>query len=99
MSFGYVPERLLHGSGTPRLLFLPIVSGLMAATCLGLAFGGIGMLYPLAAMAGFAFGEERAPLRCSLALGALWGCLLYRCLACCTHSSRRRALVTVPIPS
>lgn len=53
---GYLPERLLHQRGTPRLLFLPLVSALMASTCLALAFAHLPLLYPLCALAGFAFG-------------------------------------------
>jgi hypothetical protein len=56
MAFGYFPERLLHTRGTPRLLFLPLVSALMAATCAGLACARLPALFPLAAASGFAFG-------------------------------------------
>jgi MFS family permease len=56
MALGYLPERLLHARGTPRIAFLPLMSGLMAATCLGLAFAHLPALYPLSALAGFAFG-------------------------------------------
>ena len=57
MAFGYFPERLLHARGTPRLLFLPFVAALMGASCLGLAFAPrLNLLYPLAALAGVAFG-------------------------------------------
>ena len=54
---GYVPERLLHSRGTSRLLFMPLASALMAATCLALAFAHLPLLFPLAALSGFAFGE------------------------------------------
>lgn len=67
MALGYLPERLLHARGTPRIAFLPLMSGLMAATCLGLAFAHLPALYPLSALAGFAFGEW---------LGAVWWFLL-----------------------
>lgn len=56
MLFGYLPERLLHAHGTPRVLFLPLVSALSAATCLALAFARLPLLYPLAAIMGVAFG-------------------------------------------
>ncbi|KAL4452086.1 hypothetical protein ABPG75_007748 [Micractinium tetrahymenae] len=56
MALGYLPERLLHARGTPRLLFLPAMSALMAACCLALAFAPLRMLYPLSALTGFAFG-------------------------------------------
>ncbi|KAL4437504.1 hypothetical protein ABPG77_003485 [Micractinium sp. CCAP 211/92] len=56
MALGYLPERLLHSRGTPRLLFLPAMSALMSAACLALAFAPLRMLYPLAALTGFAFG-------------------------------------------
>lgn len=57
MAFGYIPERLLHARGTPRLLFLPLVSLLTAGTFLVLGFAHLPALYPLSALAGFAFGE------------------------------------------
>lgn len=57
MALGYFPERLLHQRGTPRLLFLPIVAALMAATCLALGFARLPLLYPLCALCGLCFGE------------------------------------------
>lgn len=56
MALGYLPEKLLHSRGTPRLLFLPAMSALMAAACLALAFAPLRALYPLSVLTGFAFG-------------------------------------------
>lgn len=56
MALGFFPERLLHSRGTPRLLFLPAVSALMAGTCAALAYARLPHLYPLSALAGFSFG-------------------------------------------
>lgn len=60
MAFGYWPERLLHSRGTPRPLFLPVVSALLAAAFAALAFAPLPALFPLTAVAGFAYGEEGA---------------------------------------
>lgn len=56
MALGFFPERLLHARGTPRVLFLPAVSALMAGACAALAFARVPHLYPLSALAGFSFG-------------------------------------------
>lgn len=86
MALGYLPERLLHARGTPRIAFLPLMSGLMAATCLGLAFARLPALYPLSALAGFAFGEWLEWCcrgwcgRCCCHACHAWACWKLRCL-------------------
>ena len=56
MAFGYWPEQLLHSRGTPRTLFMPAVSALLAAAFAALAFAPLLALFPLPAGAGFAYG-------------------------------------------
>lgn len=70
MAFGYWPERLLHSRGTPRPLFLPVVSALLTAAFAALAFAPLPALLPLTAVAGFAYGEEGAGQACSLHAGS-----------------------------
>ncbi|PRW32873.1 MFS general substrate transporter [Chlorella sorokiniana] len=60
MAFGYWPERLLHSRGTPRTLFMPAVSALLAAAFAALAFVRLPALFPLTALAGFAYGGHWA---------------------------------------
>ncbi|KAL4421540.1 hypothetical protein ABPG75_010831 [Micractinium tetrahymenae] len=59
---GHIPERLLHTRGTPRLLFLPLVSALMSAASLALAAANLGLLAPAVALVGFAYGGHWALL-------------------------------------
>lgn len=90
MALGYLPERLLHSRGTPRLLFLPAMSALMSAACLALAFAPLRMLYPLAALTGFAFGAQKGPcfpaLQCPVAFQ----------LACWRHETAWAGRVLLP---
>lgn len=54
----YVPERLLHVHGTPRPLFLVLVSATSMAVSAFNAFATLPMLYPAAVLAGLAFGAH-----------------------------------------
>ena len=72
MAFGYWSERLLHSHGTPRTLFMPAVSALLAAAFAALAFAPLMALFPLTAAAGFAYGEEGVGAgRCRVAIVAV----------------------------
>lgn len=82
MALGYLPEKLLHSRGTPRLLFLPAMSALMAAACLALAFAPLRALYPLSVLTGFAFGGRQGGHPSLLCLGAL----------CCFSAALRGAM-------
>lgn len=54
----YVPERLLHAQGTPRCIFMVLVS--LASTCVVCfnAFASLPMLFPASILAGTAFGAH-----------------------------------------
>lgn len=53
---GYIPERLLHARGTPRCIFLVIISALTAVVVCCNAFTTLLLLFPASIMAGLAFG-------------------------------------------
>ena len=52
----YIPERLLHARGTPRCIFLVIISALTAIVVCCNAFATLLLLFPASIMAGLAFG-------------------------------------------
>ena len=54
--FRYIPERLLHARGTPRCIFLVIISALTAVVVCCNAFASLLLLFPASIMAGLAFG-------------------------------------------
>ncbi|DBA71965.1 TPA: hypothetical protein ACH3X2_010713 [Trebouxia sp. C0005] len=53
---GYIPERLLHAHGTPRCVFLILISALSALAVCFNAFASLPLLFPASIMAGLAFG-------------------------------------------
>lgn len=53
---GYIPERLLHARGTPRCIFLILISALSALAVCFNAFASLPLLFPASIMAGLAFG-------------------------------------------
>ena len=54
----YIPERLLHARGTPRCLFMVVVSIVSACVVCFNAFASLPMLFPAAILAGTAFGAH-----------------------------------------
>ena len=52
----YIPERLLHARGTPRCIFLILISALSALAVCFNAFASLPLLFPASIMAGLAFG-------------------------------------------
>ncbi len=52
----YIPERLLHACGTPRCIFLILISALSALAVCFNAFASLPLLFPASIMAGLAFG-------------------------------------------
>ena len=52
----YIPERLLHARGTPRCIFLILISALSALAVCFNAFASLQLLFPASIMAGLAFG-------------------------------------------
>ena len=52
----YIPERLLHARGTPRCIFLILMSALTALVVFFNAFASLALLFPASIMAGLAFG-------------------------------------------
>lgn len=52
----YIPERLLHARGTPRCIFLILISTLSALAVCFNAFASLPLLFPASIMAGLAFG-------------------------------------------
>ncbi|DBA83628.1 hypothetical protein WJX77_000101 [Trebouxia sp. C0004] len=53
---GYIPERMLHARGTPRCIFLILISALSAVAVCFNAFASLPLLFPASTMAGLAFG-------------------------------------------
>lgn len=60
LAFGYISEYYLHARGTPRTLFLLIISVTMTAFSVSMYFATLPDLFAMALLGGFAFGGHWA---------------------------------------
>jgi MFS family permease len=58
LTFGIVPEKMLHLYGIPRPVFVVVADFFLALTLFGLAYATFPLMYALAGCAGLAFGAH-----------------------------------------